>query len=149
MAVGTTYVVPPVLASAVIVMSLFTGVAGQAGLRDRFWIKIFEVDDLRLVAAALDMGFAWSVTGLAALHFVLPALKITKFGVLGSRIGLELILVARCASFASDISIVSRGSRHRRTRQVVCGARTEDGIECSRREPCDRKHRKRGEQHYF
>lgn len=141
-------IISPVLAPSKIIMRLFTFVAGQTGVGDGFSVEIVQVDYLGLIAAAFDVCFTRTVTGLAALYFIFPALQVAELGVFSSRKGLELVLVTGSAGITADIIVAGCG-RHVGACDLVCSASTENGIKCSGGKPYDRKDRKCPEQHEF
>ena len=77
-ALSTSDIVAPMLAATEVVVSVFCFVASEACVGCGFRIKILKVDDLCLVTATLDVGFAWAVARLAALDLILPALELAK-----------------------------------------------------------------------
>jgi len=103
-AVDATDIVAPVFAAAIVVVLLFAGVALQASLGDGLGGLAQEPNDFGLVAAALDVRFAWTVAGFAALLFrhslndIDEQLSVRSLGEL-----LEHVVVASLARLAPDI----------------------------------------------
>lgn len=148
MTLGAADIISPVLAPSKIVMRLFTFMTGETGVRDGLGVEIVQVDYLGLIAAAFDVCFTRTVTGLAALYFIFPTFQVAQLGVFSSRKGLELVLVTGSAGITADIIVAGRG-RHVGACDLICSACTENGIKCSRGKPYDRKDRKCPEQHEF
>lgn len=71
-AIGAADIIAPVFAAAEIVVTLFTGVATEAGLRDLFRVLTGKRDDLSFVAGTFDVQFAWTMARFAALGLVFP-----------------------------------------------------------------------------
>lgn len=82
MTIRAAYVVAPVLASAIVVVLFFARVAGQTSFAPLFRSLARESPNLRLIAAAFNVGLARTVARLAALPLGFPA-RVGELGVGG------------------------------------------------------------------
>ena len=105
MAIGTAYVVSPVLATAKVVVLFSSGMAGETGFRNRFCWFVFERDDLCRITF-FRVGLSWSMTRLTSSHSVFPSLQATKLGVGSGDKILELIFMAVFAGVAPYIIVL-------------------------------------------
>ena len=96
-------VVAPVIAAPEIIMFFLAGVTGQTGFGNFLRVFVFERNYFCFVAASFNVFLSRTMTGFAALYFVLPAGNSAEFAVFGAGYTLESIFVARLAGFASDI----------------------------------------------
>ena len=96
-------VVAPVLAAAEVVALFLAGVTRKTSLGDLFRSLTSEGDDLRLVAAAVDVRFARTVTRFAAGRFVFPATQLRQRRVGRVRVRLEGVFVTGLAGLAADV----------------------------------------------
>jgi hypothetical protein len=104
MAIGTSYVVAPMLTAAEVVMFLFSCVAGKTSLRRLFRRFSLEgYDFLRI--AFFGVSFARTVTRLATRHLSFPTAYSRQPRMRGVREGFELIFMAVFACFATNILI--------------------------------------------
>jgi len=114
-AVIAANIIPPVLATAVVVVVLPPGVAGETTLGNLFGALILEGVNLRFVAASFDVRFARSVAGFTTLHFALPVGLAGNLCMLGLCEAIELSFMASLAALASYevFGIVTRKDRWR------------------------------------
>jgi len=88
------------------VVALFlAGVTTQTSLRNLFRSLVCKGDDFRLVAIAVDVGLAWSMTRFAAGRFVFPATQPGQGRVSRGRVRLERVFVAGRTRVAADVVV--------------------------------------------
>ena len=105
MAISAANVISPVLASSKIVVLFSTGMTTKTGLRDFFRRSVLERNDLRWISL-FEVSFAWSMTGLTASYFSLPATEFSEVEMRSMGKRFELIFVAVFARVATDVTRV-------------------------------------------
>jgi len=106
-AVGTTDVVAPMLATPEVVVLFSSGMTAQARFGDLLRRFVFERDDLGGIAF-FDVFLAWTMTGLTTRHLVFPTLQRAELGVRRRREVFELLFMTVFARVTADVAIVVR-----------------------------------------
>ena len=121
-AISATDVVAPVLAAPEVIVLFLARMTRETRLGDLFRRFVLERNDL-LRIAFLAVGLAWTMTGLATRHFVLPTGKRRELRVRCVRERFELIFVTILASLTAYILARDLLHSHRR-RRFFCRTRT-------------------------
>ncbi len=108
MAVSAAYIVAPVFTASEIITFLLAGMAGKAGLRNRFGRLVFERDDLCRIAF-LRVSLSRTMARFAACYLVFPGVDSREASVRSVGERLELILVTVLARVAADVFVVVCG----------------------------------------
>ena len=69
---GTPDIIPPMLSAAKIIMRFLARMAGQARIRDHLVVEPLKGNDLRFIAAPVDMVFTGSVARFASDDLSFP-----------------------------------------------------------------------------
>ncbi len=110
MAIGATYVVPPVLTAPEIIVLFFACVTGQASLGNHLRRLVIEADYL-LWIGLFNVSPAWPMASFTPGGLVFPTTHRRKFGVGSVTEVLELVFMTVFAGFAAKVI----------SRVVACG----------------------------